>query len=198
MSFCFKIVTSIKKTITKKTLQNYFLGLDGIAQRTRTYLIKTSISIELTTLIPLWETTDLNTKPLFSLDSFNISDLPDLQILSFINLFTSFLLLAIIWLVLTPILDGTVTIVRNDNINDANHYDSNSLLIEDRSAYMTNFDSEEESQTYGQDYLYNDGSQYAQTYYTEPEAHGQYQNGWDFASRAFPNIWARMSRTLEG
>ncbi|XP_059081735.1 uncharacterized protein LOC131879429 isoform X2 [Tigriopus californicus] len=128
-----------------------------------------------------------------------IKGLPDLQTLSYINLFTSFLLLAIIWLVLTPILDGTVTIVRSDNIN-TDHYESNSLLTDDRSAYMTNFDSEEQSLAIGQDYVYDDGSQYAPTYYSEAETDGQYryQNDWNFASRVFPNIWTRMSRKLDG
>jgi len=38
----------------------------------------------------------------------------DAETISIINLFTSFLLLGIVWLVLAPILDGTVSIVRND------------------------------------------------------------------------------------
>ena len=38
----------------------------------------------------------------------------DAETAALINLFTSFLLLSIVWLVLAPILDGTVSIVRND------------------------------------------------------------------------------------
>ncbi len=38
----------------------------------------------------------------------------DAETAALINLFTSLLLLSIVWLVLAPILDGTVSIVRND------------------------------------------------------------------------------------
>lgn len=90
---------------------------------------------------------------------------------SILNLISSTFLLVVVWLILKPILDGSVTIVRND--------DSKTSRSDE---YATNFDA-------SLDYLSDDG------YYEDP-----YYNSWNVATAARSvgsSLWQRTLGQFE-
>ncbi len=111
----------------------------------------------------------------------NLGNLFDAETTSIINLFTTFLLLAIVWLVLGPILDGTVAIVRNDRIDYSNYYNE----VSDTSRYDEGHDA-----SYGTNFEDATSEQlYAQT------ADDYYAGGWDIAARALkPDVLLKRAQ----
>ena len=108
------------------------------------------------------------------------SGLFDAETTSLLNLLTACLLLFIVWSVLAPILDGTVSIVRNDarfgnrryDDGTGGPWDSATAASYDQSNYGTNFDG---------DAAYNNGA----GYYTSSDYSEVSTTGWEYAARGF-------------